>query len=83
MKKQQIDMGNYLPSELEKEAMHWCINNNIRISPKAISTVSWSVIIDLNKKLNEDPVAYPKVEIWKKIYQYYKYYYEKYGKKQI
>lgn len=80
-KKQVIDMGNYVPTKDEYKAMHWCINNNIKISPKALSTLKWSIIIDLNGKKTESPDSYGKIEIWKKILEYYTYYYKKYENK--
>jgi hypothetical protein len=80
MKKSTIDMGNYLYSTKELEAYMWCVRNNILISPRAISTNKWYIDIDMNKRQNTDPVAYGKVDIWKQIFKYYTYYYEKYKK---
>jgi len=34
----------------------------------------------MNKKVNVSPDAYKKVEIWKQIFKYYTYYYDKYKK---
>jgi hypothetical protein len=79
-KKTGVDMGDHLPTASETEHMRWCVNNGIYISPKAKSTVEWYVIIELNKKISTSPETYKKVEIWKQIYKYYKYYYDKYKK---
>jgi hypothetical protein len=80
-KKQSIDMGNYVPKTAEYEAMYWCVDNNIKISPKALSTLKWSIVLDINGKITESPDAFPKIIIWQKIWEYYKYYYNKYGNK--
>ena len=78
--KNVVNMGDYLYSAKEFEAFKWCIDNGIYISPKAMSTVKWSIIIEINKKTNVSPDVYGKLEIWKQIYKYYIYYYEKYKK---
>lgn len=78
--KNSIDMGNYLCSAKEFEAYRWCINNGIYITPKAQSTTKWNILIDINKKINISPDSYAKIEVWKQMYKYYIYYYEKYAK---
>lgn len=79
-KKKDFDMGFYTYTEEEYEAYKWCIKNNIYISPLAMSSVRWTITITNNGKEFKDPNSYGKVEIWKKLYQYYKYYYDKYRK---
>jgi hypothetical protein len=79
-KKNQCDMGTYVYKPQEYEAMRWCVANNIKISPKAHTLSSWFIEINLNGKTTVSPDAYKKVEIWKQIFKYYKYYYEKYNK---
>jgi hypothetical protein len=75
-----IDMGDYLNSKKEQEAFKWCIDNSIYITPKAKSTTEWWINIEINKKSSVSPIAYKKVEIWKQMYKYYMYYYDKYKK---
>ncbi len=70
-------MGLYSPSELELKAYIWCIRNKIYIAPKAINETRWSIVITNNGRTYEDPSQYIKDLIWEKIYEYYKYYYEK------
>lgn len=79
-KRTTIDMGDYLYSKKEFEAYKWCVDNGIYISPKALSTNRWFICIFMNGKENISPEAYGKVEIWKQMYKYYIYYYEKYKK---
>jgi hypothetical protein len=80
LKKNQCDMGNYIYKPKEHEAMRWCVANNIKISPKALNLSSWFIEINLNGKVTVSPDVYKKIEIWKQIFKYYKYYYEKYNK---
>lgn len=79
-KRSTIDMGNYLYTKKEFEAYRWCIENGIYITPKAKSTNSWYINIEINKKSNISPESYGKLEIWKQMYKYYIYYYDKYKK---
>ena len=76
-KKYGPDMGNYVPSTTEHEAWMWGVRNNISIAPFAQSETRWHIDITMNGKTIRAPDVYPKVEIFKKIYEYYKYYYEK------
>jgi hypothetical protein len=79
-KKSIIDMGNYLYSKKEFEAYRWCIENGIYITPKAKSTSQWYLTIEINKKINVSPDSYGKMDIWRQMYKYYIYYYDKYKK---
>ena len=78
--KKGVDMGDYLPSDKERKAHVWCVNNGIYISPQAKSLIEWFICIDMNKKISISPVTYKKNEIWKQIFKYYTYYYDKYEK---
>jgi hypothetical protein len=80
-KKSQWDMGDYTPTKEEAEAMRWCIRNQIFISPIAIREARWTIEILNNGKSNTDPKDYKKLEIWIKMYEYYKYYKNKYEDK--
>jgi hypothetical protein len=59
------------------EAYVWCIRNKIYIAPQAVTDGTWTIAITNNGKTNLDPKRYVKVHIWIKVYEYYKYYYEK------
>jgi hypothetical protein len=79
--KAKIDMGVYNPTKEEQQACSWCINNGIFISPKPNgSSTEWNLMTQVNKKINVSPKAFPKIVIWKTLYEYYCYYYLKYGK---
>jgi hypothetical protein len=79
-KRSTVDMGDYRCAKKEFDAFKWCIENGIYIAPKAKSSSSWYITIEINKKINVSPDSYGKVEIWKQMYKYYIYYYEKYRK---
>ena len=80
-KKNSIDMGNYISSVREQAAFEWCINNGIYISPKPKSTTEWHLSITINGKTNISPGVYKKIDIWKQLYKFYTYYYDKYANK--
>ena len=71
-------MGTYHQTDDEEKAYRWCIKNNIKISPLCYTYGrSWKIDIIINGKSFKSPESYPKIEYWKKMYEYYKYYYDK------
>ena len=74
-------MGNYMPTTEEMVAYRWCINNGIYISPFANGEGAWYIEIKLNNKVSRSPESYGKITIWIKLYEFYKYYYNKYAQK--
>jgi len=80
-KKSPWDMGDYTPTNEEAEAMRWCVRNQIYISPVAIRESRWTIEILNNGKTSTDSNNYRKLDIWIKMYSYYKYYYNKYENK--
>jgi hypothetical protein len=74
-------MGNYMPTTEEMVAYRWCVNNGIYISPFANGEGAWYIEIKLNNKVSRSPDAYGGVTIWIKLYEFYKYYYNKYANK--
>jgi hypothetical protein len=79
-KKGQIDMGQTGHSSLDWNAYRWCVKNNIAISPKAYSTTQWYIDIKNKDRTHTSPETYGKTEIWEKIFEYCKYYYDKHRK---
>jgi hypothetical protein len=77
-KKEAIDMGNYVATEKEQIAFEWCIKNNIKIAPFAKNSKEWYLDIIMNGRVNRSPLTYEKVEVWKQLYKFYLYYYNKY-----
>jgi len=70
-----------MPTTEEMVAYRWCINNGIYISPFANGEGAWYIEIKLNNKVSRSPQAYGGVTIWIKLYEFYKYYYNKYANK--
>ena len=60
--------------------VNWCIEKNIRIAvvPKWDGVPSdWQVEISINGKMHADPKVYSGYDAQTKMYEYYKYYYDK------
>ena len=70
-----------MPTTVETEAYRWCINNGIYISHWATGEGAWYVDITINGTNHRSPETYGKVTIWIKLYEFYKYYYNKYANK--
>jgi len=82
-KKDRIDMGNYTATDRELSAYVWCVKNDIKITPSAKSATEWYLDIIINSRINRSPVTYKKVEVWKQLYKFYLYYYNKHHEKEI
>ena len=54
----------------------WCLNKNIKIAVVPNGT-KWQVEISLNGNIHLDSNLYKADEAYKKMYEYYKYYYDK------
>ena len=68
-------------SHTEKDLKHagWCLNKNIKIAVIPNGT-KWQVEININKSIHLDSNIYEADEAYKKMYEYYKYYYDKHNK---
>ena len=67
----------------EMKAVGWCLSNNISISciPNwKEKGINWFIDIKINKNVHRDPNTYEDEEVFNKIYEYYKYYYDKHKK---
>jgi hypothetical protein len=80
VKKKPCDMGKVPFDEELWEAQRWCIRNDIAIAPKCKNDTAWYITIKNKDKVNTSPDAYGKTEIWTKIFEYCKYYYDKHRK---
>jgi len=60
----------------------WCMNNNIVVgfSPIWDTEDQWQIDIQINAAVSVDPNTYSGDEVMAKVYEYYKYYYDKYEK---
>ena len=57
----------------------WCLDKNIKIAVVPNET-KWQVEININKAIHLDSKIYEASEAYKKMYEYYKYYYDKHNK---
>ena len=68
----------YAPEDLKR--VNWCVEKGIRIAvvPKWDGTPSdWQVEISIDGKTHFDPKVYSGYDAQTKMYEYYKYYYDK------
>ena len=68
-------------SDDEMKIVGWCIENNIAISCMPDwknDRDKWVIDIKINKNTHTDPNTYENDTVLNKIYEYYKYYYDKY-----
>ena len=61
----------------DMKRVQWCIDQSIKIAVIP-SGNDWRVELNINKKIHLDPKVYTAEEANKKMYEYYKYYYDKY-----
>ena len=67
----------------EMKIIGWCLTRNIGvgISPDWKDDLNrWKITIDINGKYYDDPNLYDNEEVYNKVIEYYKYYYDKYNK---
>ena len=78
-KKTQSLYYPYTPEDMKR--VGWCLNNGIAIAVTPDVGDKWKVEIKFNKgEYKRDPKTYTHEEAMKKLYEYYKYYYDKYNK---
>ena len=71
----------YTPEDMKR--VGWCMNKNISVAVCPYwegQSDEWKIEIKINKKIHLDPAVYSASEAYKKMYEYYKYYYDKYNK---
>ena len=71
--------GYHSYTQEDMKRVNWCINKGIKIAVIPNGT-EWQVEINLNKKIHLDSNIYKADEAYKKMYEYYKYYYDKHNK---
>ena len=74
--------GLYFYTYEEWKYAAWCINNKILISMRYAKPNNFFIDVSIKGKINRDPKEryYRGKEAQQKIYEYYKYYYDKYNK---
>jgi|TARA_Y100000289_G_scaffold8375_1_gene7432 hypothetical protein len=83
-KKQTGKSPGYYPYTDEQIKMAgWCLNNGIAIAVSPDwqgSALDWIIEITIKGNTHVDPTKYKQKEVLPKMYEYYKYYYDKYNK---
>ena len=63
--------------------IQWCLDNSIAVCVVPDwdrSSEYWKIEIKINNKVHVDPAVYTVANVHEKMYEYYKYYYDKYNK---
>ena len=76
------DYGYYDWTKEDREALLWCVNNKILIyADHTPHSGPWKINIKIKDKLNKSPQAYKEDEVLEKIFEFYRYYANKYRPK--
>lgn len=71
--------GFHVYSNADMKRVQWCLDRKIKIAVIP-NGVDWQVEITIGKSVNLDSTIYRADEAYKKMYEYYKYYYDKHNK---
>ena len=71
--------GYHIYTNEDMKRVGWCLGKNIKIAVIPNGS-EWQVEISLNDKIHLDSNLYRADEAYKKMYEYYKYYYDKHNK---
>ena len=72
--------GTHPYTDNDMKRVSWCINKGIRIAVTPDwdhGTSDWKVEIRINNRVHLDPKIYNGYDAQTKMYEYYKYYYDK------
>ena len=70
--------GSHPYTNEDMKRVNWCMNKRIKIAviPKGID---WQVELNIDDKIHLNPEVYNANEAYEKMYEYYKYYYDKHN----
>ena len=68
---------NYTNEDMKR--VQWCLDKKIKIAVIPNGT-KWQIELNINDKIHLDPEIREANEAYKKMYEYYKYYYDKHNK---
>ena len=71
--------GFHIYTNADMKRVQWCLDRKIKIAVIP-NGVDWQVEITIGKSVNLDSNIYRADEAYKKMYEYYKYYYDKHNK---
>jgi len=71
--------GYHVYTNEDMKRVQWCLDKKIKIAVIP-SGSKWQVELNINDKIHLDPETRQADEAYKKMYEYYKYYYDKHNK---
>ena len=71
--------GFHVYTNEDMKRVQWCLDRKIKIAVIP-NGVDWQVEITIGKSVNLDSTIYRAKEAYIKMYEYYKYYYDKHNK---
>jgi len=71
--------GYHRYSDEDIKRVSWCMDNGIKAAVIPNGT-KWQVELSVNKNIHLDPNIYDAGKAYEKMYEYYKYYYDKHNK---
>jgi len=74
-----LSPGQYTYTADNIKQAGWCLNKNIKIAVVP-NGADWQVELNINNKIHLDPKIYQGKKAIEKMYEYYKYYYDKHNK---
>ena len=73
-----LSPGSHSYTRDDMKRVNWCMNKGIKIAVIP-NGVDWQVEININKKIHLNPEIYKADKAYEKMYEYYKYYYDKHN----
>ena len=70
--------GYHNSTNEDMKRVNWCLRNGIKVAVIPSGT-KWQVEVNLNKTIHLDSKIYEAKEAYEKMYEYYKYYYDKHN----
>ena len=70
-------------AESEMKIIGWCLNHNIKIGASPDwkdDQTRWQIDVSTNGNVHTDPNRYEDEDVYNKVNEYYKYYYDKHNK---
>ena len=71
--------GSHPYTNEDMKRVNWCMNKGIKIAVIP-NGMEWQVEISINGNVHLNPEVYKANEAHEKMYEYYKYYYDKHNK---
>ena len=70
--------GYHSYTNKDMKRVNWCMRKGIKIAIIP-SGIDWQVELNINDKIHLNPEVYKANEAYEKMYEYYKYYYDKHN----